>query len=1028
MARHRDVRAWMILVFVQALVPLQVTAQEPWDFLECRGDTIYEGGRPFRFVGFNIPNLHNVEDHFAFGQQSSWRWPDTFEINDALESVRQLGGTVVRTYVLSVYRPGSDADRHVHVLGPGQYNEEAFRALDQVLETARQKRIRVVIPLVDQWKWWGGAGEYAAFRKKPAEGFWTDPELRQDFRDVVRYVLQRRNSVNGIPYGEDPTILAWETGNELDSPAEWTRDIAGWIKQVAPRQLVIDGNSLHGVLPSSLDDENVDIITTHHYPQDGGSMQADVAAAIRATRGRKPYFVGEFGFVDTPAVQSLLETVAPSHCSGALLWSLRFHSREGGFYWHAEPAGGGRFKAYHWPGFASGQAYDERNVLRLVRGAAHAIRGLPIAPVDSLQAPRLIEPTEPRQLRWQGSAGAESYDVQVAEDPGGPWRPLAQGVSDAATPYRPLFVDSESPPGAHVYYRVIARHGDTASAPSNVVGPVRIGAHLLVDEFNDLSTDVVFHGQVRRTQDQPRRFEEDFHRLWMGPGASLVYTLAHPVRRWKLWAFEVNPGYELRIDVSSDGRRFRPCTSTVRQVPRGEGDYDYAVRSLVQGSTDLPDARLLRISLRRQTEPPSTEVTIAAQSPIREPSRESPPNDVPSGCELGRLELVFAHPDAEGESPGDRSVLSQVQAVTPLEPSIGLFSLECLHRAETFVDRAHELGARRVNFVVTLHAKLDADRRVVRYGLRRAPGQDFQAMSEGLRTEITHALSRAFQRAVDHGMAIAILPHLDDAGPSEVWRNRFQFDPLELLHGYSYDSALMQPIVAALRQSTPPNTPVILAMGGEMGRSLFMYPESYRTLAWRLRKRRPGPDLKLGIALNHNNLADEYQTTAELRSSLRQLMLALDFVGFSNYGPIPVPPRPEAFANHVNRFLKELASLGVTLSDRMPLHFSEIGLGGYGEQGLTHEAAEAARVPYLGAGPHQPNPWQDPEMSAFRREYHRALLSFLDHPTPQHPVTAAFLWSVGSWDPQGIREPGRGDPEIQEAIRKHNRSAEDSLR
>ena len=78
------------------------------------------------------------------------------------------------------------------------------------------------------------------------------------------------------------------------------------------------------------------------------------------TKGKKPYFVGEFGFVDTPHIRRVYDTTIQDGIAGALLWSLRFHSRDGGFYWHMEVGTGGNFyKAYHWPGFASGAAYDE---------------------------------------------------------------------------------------------------------------------------------------------------------------------------------------------------------------------------------------------------------------------------------------------------------------------------------------------------------------------------------------------------------------------------------------------------------------------------------------------------------------------------------------------------------------------------------------------------------------------------------------------------------------------------------------------
>ena len=94
-----------------------------------------------------------------------------------------MGGQVVRTYVLSVHREGSDMGNFVHVRGPGEFNEEGFRTLDKVIEVARRKGIRVIIPFVDQAKWWGGIGEYAAFRGKSADEFWTDPQIIDDFKE-----------------------------------------------------------------------------------------------------------------------------------------------------------------------------------------------------------------------------------------------------------------------------------------------------------------------------------------------------------------------------------------------------------------------------------------------------------------------------------------------------------------------------------------------------------------------------------------------------------------------------------------------------------------------------------------------------------------------------------------------------------------------------------------------------------------------------------------------------------------------------
>jgi mannan endo-1,4-beta-mannosidase len=66
--------------------------------------------------------------------------------------------------------------------------------------------------------------------------------------------------------------------------------------------------------------------------------------ASQNCEGKKPFLLGEFGFYPLPAMEKLLEETIKLGRSGggvvgALLWSLRFHSYEGGFFWHAEPWG-----------------------------------------------------------------------------------------------------------------------------------------------------------------------------------------------------------------------------------------------------------------------------------------------------------------------------------------------------------------------------------------------------------------------------------------------------------------------------------------------------------------------------------------------------------------------------------------------------------------------------------------------------------------------------------------------------------------
>jgi mannan endo-1,4-beta-mannosidase len=117
-----------VLVFLSAL---SAAAQDDMrHFITRSGARLMEGANEYRFISFNIPNLHLIEDNMAFEATNEWRFPDEFEITDALSSVRQMGGRVARTDVLSICRKDGPNSIPCHVKQPGEFNEEAFRALD----------------------------------------------------------------------------------------------------------------------------------------------------------------------------------------------------------------------------------------------------------------------------------------------------------------------------------------------------------------------------------------------------------------------------------------------------------------------------------------------------------------------------------------------------------------------------------------------------------------------------------------------------------------------------------------------------------------------------------------------------------------------------------------------------------------------------------------------------------------------------------------------------------------------------------
>ncbi len=309
------------------------------NFITVRGDQLMDGNKPFRFISFNIPNLLIVEDNVPFTGTNPWCLPDAFELQDALATVHQMGGTVVRTYSIPVWRSNDPPAESSYVLDVEKYNEDAFLTFDLALKLANENGVRLIIPLVNNWKWQGGRGEYAGFRGKTADDFWTDPQLIADFERTIRFVLLRTNTLTGVRYCDDKAILCWETGNELSSPASWTHEIAHYIKSLDHNHLIMDGVNGGLLRPDSLTDPYVDIVTTHHYP--GSWTRKTFAQLIRENwdmaKGKKPYVVGEFGFVSTAEMVDAMKTIMDTGTAGGLLWSLRSRDRDGGFYWHSEP-------------------------------------------------------------------------------------------------------------------------------------------------------------------------------------------------------------------------------------------------------------------------------------------------------------------------------------------------------------------------------------------------------------------------------------------------------------------------------------------------------------------------------------------------------------------------------------------------------------------------------------------------------------------------------------------------------------------
>jgi len=563
------------------------------NFITAHDGMLLDGNRPYRFVSFDVPNLNYIEDDMRFRQANPYRLPTEYEMRDVFETINQMGGQVVRIYTIPVKNANFPSDAPTYVLAPGKFNEEAFRRLDAMMALANHYGVRIIFPLVNNWPWMGGRPNYAAFRGKTPDAFWTDPQLIADVESTIRHVLERTNTVTGIKYKDDKAILCWETGNELDAPFSWTVQIARFIKSIDQNHLVMDGsrgNFLQNqpVQPDVLTEPSIDIVTTHHYETDPAVIPGHIQDTVNFIQKKKVYVVGEFGFAPTAANETILDhVVADKSIAGALVWSLRFHDADGGFYNHTEPAGGGLYKAFRWPGFASGVAYDEPAMMAMIRREAFAIQGATPPPLAEPKAPVLLPIERASAINWQGSVGATGYRVERAASLAGPWQQVGYNVSDADVPYFPLFNDESAQIGAQYYYRVSAVNEAGISPPSNVVGPVVVSAKIKLDTMKNLGQTETSKGITVATGND-RGFKELWTRLAGDYGSELVYKVPGRFKSFDLYAFERTPIAYLQILGSMDGKTWEDLKVTPQDFSSNETNYDYWRPKLYRNATDKP--------------------------------------------------------------------------------------------------------------------------------------------------------------------------------------------------------------------------------------------------------------------------------------------------------------------------------------------------------------------------------------------------------------------------------------------------------
>ncbi|BGP47000.1 hypothetical protein JCM10450v2_002852 [Rhodotorula kratochvilovae] len=269
-------------------------------FIRRNGSRLSLAGSEFKAVGANVYWLGLDEN-----VDPSPSYPGKGRVLEAMAIASAMGATTIRATSLGVsFGTALSVENALGHFKPD--GDPAWDAIDFALLAARSYGLRLVIPLTDQYDYYhGGIPTFLRWRNLSSNDlspfYDLSSETYADFTLYVRTLLNHTSPYTNLSMARDPTVLAFETGNELGGwtgrdyppPVEWTTAIAKLLKELAPETLVLSGS--YGVRKSELAIPEVDMVSDHFYPPSTRRLSRSASLAESAD---KPFLIGEYDHTD----------------------------------------------------------------------------------------------------------------------------------------------------------------------------------------------------------------------------------------------------------------------------------------------------------------------------------------------------------------------------------------------------------------------------------------------------------------------------------------------------------------------------------------------------------------------------------------------------------------------------------------------------------------------------------------------------------------------------------------------------------
>ena len=249
-------------------------------------------GKNFVPVGFNA---------YWLGYTEQYNYPTNVQIDEMFNVAVKINATVIRSHTLGISSGSSGSLRpYNNVL-----NNNAWKPIDYAFYKAKQTGIKLICALTDSYSWYNGSyGDFCKTRGIDKSKFWTDYNVRNDFKQYISDWLNHTNSYTGVQIKNSPEIFSIELGNEIGNirqdatsttipTQEWLTDISNYIKTLDNNHILMAGTDecLGSTTSNDFNINSIDMFSAHFYGQDYSRI--DYGANKSSSIG-KPYIIGEY--------------------------------------------------------------------------------------------------------------------------------------------------------------------------------------------------------------------------------------------------------------------------------------------------------------------------------------------------------------------------------------------------------------------------------------------------------------------------------------------------------------------------------------------------------------------------------------------------------------------------------------------------------------------------------------------------------------------------------------------------------------